>query len=225
MTAVTDSEFANVACLTPPGVGAIATLAVVGPRSWEIVRQLFHGSSPLPAAPVRGRVWHGWLGEQLRDEVTISADLDQQEGWIEIHCHGGTEVVRALLEQFQATGMRAVSWQDLPPGRGKSPLQSHAELALCDALTLRTADILLWQVHGALDRALLEIRAALDCEGLVPCIAIARAFASTGRHRSASNQPLANRHCRRTKRRQKQPDECPGGLSTLDRCAHSRHYP
>ena len=30
-----------VACLTPPGQAAVATLAVDGPRAWEVVRSLF----------------------------------------------------------------------------------------------------------------------------------------------------------------------------------------
>jgi tRNA modification GTPase len=152
----------RIACLTPPGLAAIATLAVVGPRAWETVRRLFHGSAPLPATPRRGRVWHGWLGEHLRDEVIITADLGQESDWIEIHCHGGTEVIRALMEQFASTGIAAVNWHELSLGRGRSPLQIQADVALRFALTLRTADILLWQVHGALDRALTEIRELLD---------------------------------------------------------------
>jgi tRNA modification GTPase len=152
----------RIAWLTSPGLAAIATLAVVGPRAWETVRSLFHGSAPLPAVPRLGRVWHGWLGEHLRDEVTITADLQPESDWIEIHCHGGTEVIRALMEQFASTGIAAVSWHELPLGRGRSPLQVHADFALRFALTLRTADILLWQVHGALDRALTEIRELLE---------------------------------------------------------------
>jgi tRNA modification GTPase len=152
----------RIACLTPPGLAAIATLAVVGPRAWESVRRLFHGSAPLPATPSGGRVWHGWLGEHLRDEVIITADLGQESDWIEIHCHGGTEVIRALMEQFASSGIAAVSWHELPLGRGRSSLQAQADIALRSALTLRTADILLWQVHGALDGALTEIRKLLE---------------------------------------------------------------
>ncbi len=147
-----------IACLTPPGMAAIATLAAVGPRAWEAVRSLFQGAAPLPAAPAERRIWHGWLGGRLRDEVTVTADLDHEQEWIEIHCHGGPEVIRVLLEQFAAAGVPTVRWEQLPPVRGRSPLQARADIALRQALTIRTADILLWQVHGALDRALLEIR-------------------------------------------------------------------
>ena len=38
-----------VACLTPPGTGAIATLALRGPSAWAIVRRLFRPQVPLEA--------------------------------------------------------------------------------------------------------------------------------------------------------------------------------
>ena len=47
------------ACLTPPGQGALATLAVDGPRAWELVRPLFRTRSgaEAPAEP-RWRIRH-----------------------------------------------------------------------------------------------------------------------------------------------------------------------
>ena len=61
--------------MTPLGVGAIATLVIAGPQSWKTVRDLFHGPTPLPLEPVGGRTWHGWFGEETRDDVVINADL------------------------------------------------------------------------------------------------------------------------------------------------------
>src|SRR5262245_56446959 len=65
-----------VACLTPPGTAAIATLALRGPRAWDVVRQLFQPLSPsgqpLPAEPQPGRVWLGRLGEGLSDQVVVT---------------------------------------------------------------------------------------------------------------------------------------------------------
>ena len=151
-----------ISCLTPPGVGAIATLAIVGPQAWQTVRSLFHGPAPLPPEPVGGRTWHGWLGDETRDDVVIHADLTRAGGWVEVHCHGGVEVVRLLLETFERRGIPTNPWQQLLQASTPTDLQVAAEIELVAALTLRTADILLWQARGAFERALVDLRNAFD---------------------------------------------------------------
>jgi tRNA modification GTPase len=151
-----------VSCLTPPGVGAIATLAIAGPQGWNAVRRLFHGPTPLPQEPSGGRIWHGWLGDETRDDVVISTDRSRPRGWVEIHCHGGVEVVRLLLECLQSQGIPSISWEELLRLSEPSALRAEVGIALAAALTLRTADILLWQWQGALDVALREIENAYD---------------------------------------------------------------
>lgn len=155
------NESTWVSCLTAPGVGAIATLAVVGPASWQAVRNLFHGRTPLPAEPAPGRTWHGWLGNEARDDVVISTDSSRPTGWVEVHCHGGIEVVKLLLDNLESQGIVAVPWQRLLQRRESSPLRVDATIALSHALTLQTADILLWQSQGALEVALQDIAMAL----------------------------------------------------------------
>ena len=97
-----------VACLTPAGRGAIATLALWGPAAWDIVRELFRSHSAtqpqLPAEAEIGRVWLGRLGDQMPDEVVVTLKGSRPVPWVEIHCHGGREVVRLLLETFGARG-------------------------------------------------------------------------------------------------------------------------
>lgn len=149
-----------VGCLTPPGVGAIATLALVGPKGWPAIRTLFQGRTPLPPEPTAGRTWHGWLGAEARDDVVISADPTRPRGWVEIHCHGGVEVVNLLLDYLGRQGIATVPWQRLLQLGESPPLRADACIALSGALTLRTADILLGQAHGALANALTEIVAA-----------------------------------------------------------------
>ena len=83
-----------VAVLTPPGRAALASLALHGPQTWQTVRSLFQPRSgkPLPEnAPQPGRFWLGRLGHEPADEVVLAvrSPLD-----VEIHCHGGREVVR-----------------------------------------------------------------------------------------------------------------------------------
>jgi tRNA modification GTPase len=149
------------ACLTPPGVGAIATLGLRGPRAWEVVRESCQpsasGRSPVPAP---GRFWLSRLGGELVDEVVIAVLALEPVPSVEVHCHGGREVVSMLLEGFQARGVRVCSWQEFERAGAADPIQAEALIALTQARTERTAAILLDQYHGALGRALDAIRDA-----------------------------------------------------------------
>ena len=59
---------AAVSVLTPPGSGAIATVALRGPRAWELARQLFRpAKGSLPDVPEIRRVWFGNFGEGTGD--------------------------------------------------------------------------------------------------------------------------------------------------------------
>lgn len=130
--------------LTPPGTGAIATVAVTGPDSWAVVRSLFQPANgrPLPAAPPPHRVWFGRLGGPGGDEVVLAVRAVEPEPWVEIHGHGGRQVVRWLVETLERHGVAAA------PQRPETPW------ALLErAPTLRTAAILLDQCHGAYELA------------------------------------------------------------------------
>ncbi|HLJ96177.1 MAG TPA: GTPase [Gemmataceae bacterium] len=150
-----------VACLTPPGKAAIATLSLWGPRAWDVVRQLFRarrGRQPqLPAKPERGPLWFGQLGEATSEEVVVTLKEAGPVPGVEIHCHGGHEVIRLLLETLAAQDVQVCSWQELFRRTSTDTLRSAAAIALADAITVRTAAILLDQYHGALDRAIQTI--------------------------------------------------------------------
>jgi tRNA modification GTPase len=148
------------ACLTPAGAGAIATLAVRGPHAWETVRRLFRGKKheqSLPLVPVLGRRWLGTMGPEHGDEVVVAVKDLEPVPWIEIHCHGGTEVVRFLMEALVREGIEAQSWQAFSRNVEQRPFAPDALIALAHAPTLRTAQILLDQYHGAFHAALCEI--------------------------------------------------------------------
>src|SRR5438105_14058586 len=93
-----------VACLTPSGAGAIATLAVHGPNAWNVCRALFTPrTGSLPERPVDGKLngcLLGLLGTSLRDEAVLALRRIEPTPWVELHCHGGREVVKMLLEAF-----------------------------------------------------------------------------------------------------------------------------
>jgi tRNA modification GTPase len=171
----TSSAATYLACLTPPGTGAIATLALRGPDAWVVICDLFspqaarargQAAPQLPPAPEAGRLWLGRLGEESRgraDQVVLSVRRTSPVPWLEIHCHGGREVIRLLEEVFAARGVRVCSWQELERQTTTDPIQAAALAALAEAPTARTAAILLDQYHGAFTRALHAVRAALDC--------------------------------------------------------------
>jgi len=142
------NEDTYIACLTPPGRSAIATFALRGPRAWQVVRELFQPlSGKLSQDPEPGRFR---LGQLAGAEVVLAV----RDDCIELHCHGGVEVVRLLLEVFAQHEIHNCSWQELERRAGQDPLRSLAQEALVQATTVRTAAILLDQFHGTFSRAL-----------------------------------------------------------------------
>jgi tRNA modification GTPase len=171
----------RLARLTPVGVGAIATLALRGPAAWTLVRDL--ARRPLPAEPTPGRFWWTPLGEAggAADEVVIAVKQTAPQPWLELHCHGGREIVRLLEELFAARGVEICTWQQLED----DPLHAAALAVLTGALTVRTAAIALDQYQGALARALEEVRSALtrgDLEAADRVLADLERHAPVGRH-------------------------------------------
>jgi tRNA modification GTPase len=156
-----------VACLTPPGSAAIATLAVRGLHAWDVVRRLFRPRSgvPLPDQPesgaASGRFVLGRLGQELADDVVVALKRATPVPWVEVHCHGGREVVRLLTETFERHGVRACTWQQFERQTQVDPFAALAAIALAEAATVRTASILLDQYQGAFRQAVGAVQEAL----------------------------------------------------------------
>jgi tRNA modification GTPase len=144
----------HAACLTPPGTGAIAVIALRGPRAWHVARELFRPAGPpLPDAPEARAVWFGHAGDGgVSDEVVLAMKSVE---WLELHCHGGGQVVDWLLELLRKRGVSV-----LPSPEFLEQADRHAALwlELARALTARTAAIILDQVNGVFDAALTEMR-------------------------------------------------------------------
>jgi tRNA modification GTPase len=132
------------AVLTPPGTGAIAVLALRGGEAWEVVRKLFRPvGKPLPDAAKLHVQRLGNLGDGAGDEVVLLVREVTPEVEVEIHCHGGPQVVRMLSRLFETNGATPCEWWQLRQDDRVLPL-------LAQAMTLRNATILLDQYHGAL---------------------------------------------------------------------------
>ena len=156
-----DSTHTFVACLTPSGRAAIASLSLYGPQAWAILRKLLKPLSgsclTAPEQPKVGSISLGRLGEVLQDEVVVCVRAVQPTPCIDVHCHGGIEVVRMLLRVFEENGARCCSWQEFERMTSPEPYQAAITALLSRAPTVRTASILLDQYHGAFDQALEEI--------------------------------------------------------------------
>jgi tRNA modification GTPase len=140
------------ACLTPPGKAAIATLGVRGPSAWPITCALFKPcKGALPAEPTPGRFWFGKLGEAHADDAILAVKGDA----LELHCHGGIEVVRMVQELYRERGVIIVPWQQFLTDRSVEILD-----LLAQAPTTRTAAILLDQANGAWDACMAAMEKA-----------------------------------------------------------------
>ena len=132
-----------VSVLTPPGSGAIATVAVRGQSAWGLVAQLFRpAKGSLPIIPELQRVWFGNFGSGTGDEVILAVKAADE---MEIHCHGGVHVVGWIVGQFVSAGCSVVGGYQY----NQSGADPRALEPLTQATTVRTAGILLDQYNGA----------------------------------------------------------------------------
>ncbi len=145
----------HISCLTAPGKAALATLAVRGPLAWQIVHAHFTPrKGGLPNHPSVGQYWYGKLGEAEADDVILAVKQGPPAISLEVHCHGGLEVVRMIREVFVNHGAIDVPWQNFH--RESSEFSNLLALAL----TTRTVAILLDQAHGAWEAMLREVQNA-----------------------------------------------------------------
>ena len=154
------------ACLTPPGSAAIAVVGVRGTEAWTVVRALFRPAvqpdGPLPETVPSPRFWFGKLTGAVADEVVLVVRQFEPVPSVEIHCHGGRQVVELVLKTLVGHGVEVCPWQQLERLSGDDPLRSEAAIALAEARTTRTAGILLEQYHGAFARAWNEVESLLQ---------------------------------------------------------------
>ncbi len=144
--AILPAEETRLAVLTPSGRGAVATVALVGPRAASVADGYFRpsGQQRLSQVPI-GRIIFGRWGEPPGEEVVACRLSDQR---VEIHGHGGLAASAQIVQALVAAGCQSVPWQQLlPPG---DAIRIEAAEALAQCRTRRTATILLEQYQGAL---------------------------------------------------------------------------
>jgi tRNA modification GTPase len=158
------NQITRISCLTPAGTGAIATVALHGPNAWSLLREVFLPASKRPlsaSCPETGTVIFGRLGQEFADEVIVAVMQSSPEPWLDIHCHGGSQVVAWMMELCVGQGATRYDWPELLRAT-QNRLESLASENLANAGTLRTAAILLDQLQGAMRQALNQIQLHLQ---------------------------------------------------------------
>ena len=145
------------AIFTPLGQGGIAVLRVLGPRAIELIREVFRAKSARNLVPDPSRLYYGHIveGGQILDEVLVRLvpAANGQEA-VEVNCHGGVVAVQEVLRLLVSRGVEAVGAEALVEAEAGSLLEAEARKALLKAPTRLGAEVLLWQLGGALADAL-----------------------------------------------------------------------
>ncbi|PWL75844.1 tRNA uridine-5-carboxymethylaminomethyl(34) synthesis GTPase MnmE [Candidatus Gastranaerophilales bacterium] len=101
-------EFDTIAAIaTPLGTGGVGVIRISGNHSFEIIEKIFSKQNLEP-----GRIAHGWIldGAKKIDEVIVLPFKNPHsytgEDVIEIHCHGGVNVVKNILDLVIKNGAR-----------------------------------------------------------------------------------------------------------------------
>ena len=101
-------EFDTITAIaTPLGTGGVGIIRISGDNAFDIVRKIFSGQT-LDA----GKISHGWIVDEGKkiDEVIIlpfkAPHSYTGEDVIEVHCHGGINVVRNILDLTLKNGAR-----------------------------------------------------------------------------------------------------------------------
>jgi tRNA modification GTPase len=124
------------------------------------------------------------MGDDTKGEVVVSARRSAPIPYIEIHCHGGVEVVRLLLGLFERRGARRCDWPEFARLTSENAYRGLIASLLPRARTVRTAGILLDQYQGAFCRSVDEILLAYEEDPLQARTMLERLaqYASLGRH-------------------------------------------
>lgn len=175
------------AVLTPNGVGAVATIVVSGPEAWNICRVAIRrtGGRQLPEEVCETQAWMGEVGSTPGEVVIVGVRQLDTAPCVEIHCHGGLEVIRYLGRELSRHGAVETTTAEMSRLLTMDGIQHLAARQLSFAPTKKVAALLLDQFQGALTRAIQSITANLDSGSTAEAgrlIATLKSNCQVGRH-------------------------------------------
>ncbi len=138
--------------------GAIAVVRIWGPDAIRVADSVFrpHRGGPLRETPP-GRLRFGRAGPGRGDEV-VAVRLEGPPPLAEIHGHGGTAAIAAVVQALQEAGAVLADDEDFMAKPGDR-IRAQAMEDLASAPTLRAAEILLDQARGAFGEAIARLQA------------------------------------------------------------------
>lgn len=163
-----------VARATPAGEGAIAIVRLSGKQAIPIAEKLFRARSGKPVGSLSSHTLHyGTIIDPLTLEIVDEVLLAKMsaphsytgEDMVEIYCHGGTTIVKRLIELAQREGARLAE-----PGEftrrafinGRIDLvQAEAVADLVSARTEQARRLAIRQLQGELSSELIRLRTNL----------------------------------------------------------------
>jgi tRNA modification GTPase len=134
------------------GRAAVAVVLVAGRNATRLISDSIALKSrrPLSEVPLN-RIALGNWGDLTGEEVVVCRRTSDE---IEIHCHGGSAAVQAVIRRLCKCGGKQLTWQKWLQRSAGDPLRAAAQIALSNAPTARVASVLLDQYHGALTAAI-----------------------------------------------------------------------
>ena len=101
-------EFDTIAAIsTPLGMGGVGVIRISGDNAFDIIKKIYSKNNLKP-----NTISHGWILEQNTkiDEVLVlpffAPNSYTGENVIEIHCHGGVNIVKKILSMCIEAGCR-----------------------------------------------------------------------------------------------------------------------
>ena len=151
------------AVATPNGIGGVGIIRISGEKSFEIIKKIFSRDNL-----ETGKIAHGWIadGEKKIDEVIVlpfkKPNSYTGEDVIEIHCHGGINVIRNILDLVKKNGARTAERGEFTKRAflNKKMDLSQAE-AVCDLIHAKTRSFARHSadnLSGVLSKKIKEIR-------------------------------------------------------------------
>ena len=158
---------------TAPGDGAIGIIRISGSEAFAIAEKIFAGKKKfnnIPSHTVNyGKIINPYNNGEIVDEVLLlkmeKPKSFTTEDVVEIHCHGGTVVLKKILEIVLKAGARIAE-----PGEftkraflnGRIDLsQAEAIIDIINAKTDRSSKAAVEQLEGKLSRIVKDIRKKL----------------------------------------------------------------
>jgi len=158
-----------VAMATAPGIGAIAVIRISGPRSFEVMNQLFPKKDLLVQASHTIHVGLLKDGDIVLDEVVLSLYRGPKsytgEDVIEISCHGSPYIQEQILQAITKRGVRLAKPGEFTQRaflKGKMDLaQAEAVADLIASNTEASKRAALHTMRGGFSSDLSQLREAL----------------------------------------------------------------